>query len=243
MATPNRMIDIHAHILPGIDDGAETLGDSIKVIDEMVRNGVTDIIATPHFVDETAYVSPRSENLKLLKEVENALEEENIKVNLYLGNEIYINDKIIQLIKEKKISSLAGSKYLLVELPLDGEFPNYEEYFQDLINHGVKVILAHPERYAIIQKDYEIAMRLHKMGLIFQCNLGSITGKYGNGAKKLVKKLAKDKMIYTFSSDIHHCRGDKYWQKSFQKLKKYYSKNELASLLVTNPGRIISSCK
>ncbi len=237
------MIDIHTHILPGIDDGAETWVDSLNIIREMVRNGVTDIVATPHYVNETVYVSPRSENLKLLKELKNLLKTENIKANVYLGNEIYIDSKIVDLIKAKKISPMANSRYLLVELPLDEEFPNYEEYFQDLINRGAKVILAHPERYVIIQKDYEIAKRLHKMGVLLQCNLGSIVGKYGGGAKKISRRLAKDKMIFTFGSDTHHCRGDKYWQKSFKKLKKFYSKSEITSLLIMNPKKIISSCK
>lgn len=237
------MIDIHSHILPGIDDGAATLSQSLDVVKESVKNGVTDIIATPHYVAETTYVSPRSENAKLLKKLEAAVRAEKISVNLYLGNEIYIDSKIVELLKAKKIAPLAGSKYLLVELPLNEEFPNYEEYFKELMLEGYNVVLAHPERYMIVQKDYEIAKNLHEIGVLFQCNLGSLIGRYGKNEKKLVQKLAKDKMIFTFSSDIHHCRGDEYWQKAFKKMNKYYSEKEIKQLLVTNPGKILKSCK
>lgn len=238
------MIDIHSHILPGIDDGAKTLEYSLDVIREAVNNGVTDIIATPHYISETAYVSTRAQNAKLLKKLKSAVKSENIPVNLYLGNEIYIDSKLPDLLKAKKISTMADSKYLLVELPLNEEFPNYEEYFKDLIDRGYKVILAHPERYLIIQKDYEIVKNLREIGVLFQCNLGSLIGRYGKNEQKLVKKLAKDKLIFTFASDIHHRRGDKYWQKTFKKLNKFYNETEVKQLLVTNPRKILpKSCK
>ncbi|MBR5647676.1 hypothetical protein IKW73_01925 [Candidatus Saccharibacteria bacterium] len=238
------MIDIHSHILPGIDDGAKTLSHSLDVIKEAVNNGVTDIIATPHYVNETIYVSPRVENVKLLAKLRAAVKAEGIPVNLYLGNEIYIDNNIPELLKTKKVSTLYDSEYLLVEIPLNEEFPNYEEHFKDLISRGYKVILAHPERYAIIQKDYEIAKNLRKIGVLFQCNLGSLSGKYGKKEKKLVRRLAKDKMVFTFASDIHHCRGDKDWQKSFKKMTKLYNETEIKQLLIGNPRKILTtSCK
>ena len=103
------MIDIHSHILPGIDDGAKTLSHSLDVIKEAVNNGVTDIIATPHYVNETIYVSPRVENVKLLAKLRAAAKAEGIPVNLYLGNEIYIDNNIPELLKTKKVSTLYDS--------------------------------------------------------------------------------------------------------------------------------------
>ncbi len=233
------MIDIHSHVLPGIDDGAETLEHSLRVIRECVKNGVTDIIVTPHYMNETVYMSPCSENVKILNGLRKAVQAENIAVNLYLGNEIYIDDNLLALLKAKKITTLAGGKYLLIELPLNEEFPNYEEHFKDLIDRGFEVILAHPERYLIIQKDYEIAKRLRAMGVLFQCNMGSLIGSYGKREKKLVKKLAKDKMIFAFASDVHHRRGDVYWQKAYKKMTKFYSEKEIKQLLVSNPKKIL----
>lgn len=240
MAARNRIIDIHSHILPGIDDGARTFNDSIAIIRELSNQGITDVIATPHYIDETVYVSPRAKNLKLLAELKDILNAERIPVNVYLGNEIYINEGIIELLKKERISSLADSKYLLVELPMDEEYPNYADYLEDLINYGYKVVLAHPERYTIAQKDFDVLDELYEAGVLLQCNFGSITGKYGKAAQKLAKKLAKNKMIFAFGSDIHRPSKSDYIALARKKLSKYYSDSELKVLFERNPKKIIS---
>lgn len=233
------MIDIHSHILPSIDDGAKTLEDSLEIIKELVSQGVTDIIATPHYVDETIYSSPLTKNLELLKELKEKIKAENIKARIYLGNELYISNRIKELLEDGEITTLANSKYLLVELPLDEEFPNYEDILMDLMNSGFKVILAHPERYRLAKDDEEFLENLHKMGVLFQCNMGSINGKYGSEAKKLVKRLAKNKMIFAFGSDIHHPNRNDFIVRARKKLAKYYDKNELNKVLVINPSKIL----
>lgn len=235
------MIDIHSHILPGVDDGARTLTDSMDIIRELAGCGVTDVVLTPHYVSDTKYVSSRRDNLRLISDLKTALFDEGLNINVYLGNEIYINTEIISLIKKGVISPMANSEYLLVELPLNGEFPNYEDYLDDLIRSGYKVILAHPERYEIVQEDYDIINRLNGQGVLFQCNLGSILGQYGRAAKKVIKKLAKDNFIFAFGSDIHHCHGAEYWKKAQQKLAKYYSKSEFEKVMTTNPRQVLFS--
>lgn len=238
MASRNRIFDIHSHILPGIDDGAQTFDDSIGIVKWLTEQGVTDIITTPHYIHETDYDSPKSKNSKLLIELKKKLKAEGIKVNISLGNEIYINDKISELIKEKKISPLNSSKYLLIEMPLDEEFPNYEDYFRVLIDEGYKVILAHPERYYIIEKDYEIVKRLHEMGVLLQCNAGSILGRYGRLAKKIAKRMAKDKLIFTISSDAHRRGSKDYLVLARKKLSRYLNDDEMKQILQNNPEKI-----
>ena len=235
------MIDIHSHILPGIDDGAGTLNDSVKIVRELAKYGIDNIIATPHYVNETNFMSPRVQNAQLLMDLRQRLITEGIETKIFLGNEIYIDQNILDLLKRGKITTLANSRYLLVELPLNDEFPNYEDILRDLIDSDYKVILAHPERYTIVQKDYEVAKNLSKMGILFQCNMGSMTGKYGKSAKKLAKRLAKDKMIFTFGSDVHHYGRSEYLLKAFKKLGKYYSRDEMKKLLVTNPAKILAN--
>lgn len=233
------MIDIHAHILPGVDDGAETYEDGVGIVKSLVAGGVTDVIATPHYINETNYMSPRSENRKLMGELKKRLKKEGIEVNLYLGNEIYIDKNILNLIKNRKIAPLAGSKYLLVELPLNDEFDGYEDVFLELMENDYKVILAHPERYVIVQEDFEIARRLHDEGVLLQCNLASITGKYGHGAKKVLQRLAKEKMIFAFGSDMHRPGRNAFWELAMKKLGKYYNERELSQVLSINPKRIL----
>ncbi|MBR3138445.1 hypothetical protein IKG38_00260 [Candidatus Saccharibacteria bacterium] len=234
------MIDIHSHILPGVDDGARNFVESVEIIRELAGQGVTDIIATPHFMYESSYVFSRYDNSRLLQQLKKHLVTEGINVRVYLGNEIFIDKDILPLFKKRRISSLAGSKYLLVELPLNEEFPNYEDYLQELMDNGYTVVLAHPERYYILKNDYEKAKALYEMGCLFQCNLGSITGKYGSEAKKLVKKYAKDKMIFAFGNDAHRPGRSSYIQAALKKLSKYYKETELKKILETNPRKIIS---
>ena len=234
------MIDIHSHILPGVDDGARTLTDSVDLVKELVESGATAIVATPHYVSETRYVSPKRENLKLFEELKRVISDEGINVDLFLGNEIYIDRSIEQLIKTGKIVPMANSDYLLVEFPLNESFPNYRDILMDLVKNGYKVILAHPERYAIVQKDFSLLQDLSDIGVLFQCNLGSIIGKYGREAKKILKKMAKNRMIFAFGSDIHHCRGAEYWISAQKKLSKYYSEEDLKRVLITNPKKMIN---
>lgn len=234
------MIDTHSHILPGVDDGARTISDSVDIIRELADQGVTDIIATPHYICETNFMSPRKTNGELLKELKKLLSAAEINVNLYLGNEIYIDNKILDLLKAKLVSPLAGSKYLLIEMPLDEEFPSYLDYFEELIASGYQVVLAHPERYQIIQKDYELIKELHDTGVLFQCNVGSFVGKYGKKAAKTVKKLAKDKLIFMLGSDTHRSGGKPYFSLAGKKLKRYFTDQELKRILETNPRKIIN---
>ena len=240
MVVPNNIIDTHSHILPGIDDGVKTLMDSVKVVRWLMRQGVTDIIVTPHYIGETEYASSYDHNLELLAQLEAELKVQNIITKIYLGNEIYINEDIAALIKAGVVSTLVGGRYLLVELPLDQEFPNFEDYLQDLLDDGYKVILAHPERYFIIQKDYEIAKELIKMGILFQCNYGSFVGKYGKKTKKLANKLAKNKMIFTLGSDAHHEDQVDYITLACKKLSRYYSGCEINQLTKINPEKILT---
>ena len=233
------MIDTHSHILPGIDDGARSLDESVEIVRELVRQGVTDVVATPHFVNETNFVSPYSKNKKLLMGLKKRLAREGVKVNVYLGNEVYIDDEIVGLLDSGKITTYAGGKYLLVELPLNDKYPNYEDILRDLMEHGYKVVLAHPERYAIVQEQYGVVEELCRMGVFLQCNLGSINGKYGREAKKIVKKLVKDGLVFAFGSDIHRCSGGDALGVAQKKLTKYYSESELNKVLVTNPKKIL----
>ncbi len=234
------MIDIHSHILPGVDDGARTLTDSVEIVRELMMAGVTDVVATPHYIIDTNYVSSRFENLQIFERLKQVVADEGLKINLYLGNEIYIDNEILQLLKKNTISTMAGSRYLLVELPLNEEFPNYQDVFLELMNEGYKVILAHPERYAIVQNNYEVMEELSEMGVLLQCNLGSIVGKYGSGAKKVIKRLAKEKRIFALGSDIHHAGRGEYLRLGQKKLAKYYSEAELGKILVRNARRIIA---
>lgn len=232
------MIDLHSHILPGIDDGASTIEDSVELVRELASCGVSDVFATPHYVEETIYTSPKSVNLKLLSELQKRLDAEGIDVNVHLGNEIYICKGIDGLVKAGTISAMNGGIYLLVELPMSGDYPGYRDILLELLRLGYKVILAHPERYTAFASDFSLITDLYEMGVLLQCNVGSFAGQYGKTVYKLARKLAKAKMIWGVGSDIHHVHPG-LLAAGLKKLSKYYSDEELSEILVGNPGKMI----
>lgn len=233
------MIDLHSHLLPAIDDGVDTFEESVEILQELAAHGITEIFLTPHYIEETIYNSPRADNLKLLGELKKAIKEEtSLDLKLHLGNEIYITKDISRLLKNKTLSSLNDSKYLLVELPMSGLFEGYEDIFRDLKTEGYQIILAHPERYISVQKDSKLLERLKSLGVLFQANLGSIIGQYGRHAQKTVKKMAKKDLIFCFGTDVHHLRDFSEIDLALEKLEKIYGKAKLDVLLTDNPLKI-----
>ena len=234
------MIDIHSHIIPGVDDGARNFDESVGIIKELAAQGVTDIIASPHFVNETIYVSPAKSNKELLEKLRGFLKDEGVEVNLYLGNEIFIDEDILGLLKKGLVSPLVGSKYLLVELPFSETSMSYEDIFASLLENGYKVLLAHPERYPFFHDDYEKLVELYKNGVLFQCNMASLVGKYGKNAFKTVRRLAKDDFIFAFGNDAHHFGHNGYVKAAMKKLSKYYDNNGLKRVLEGNAKKILA---
>ena len=190
------MIDFHSHILPGIDDGSRSIEQTIRMLKEAKEAGFTKIISNSHYI-EGYYESDEAERTELLNEVQ-----KNISgIELYLGNEIYITNNMINLIQNKKASTINNSKYVLFEFPLSAKSMNDKEVVYRLIENGFVPVIAHPERYSYVQDNPEYIEELAEMGALFQANYGSIIGMYGKKAEKTLKKLLKNDLIRFFGSD------------------------------------------
>ena len=238
------MIDIHSHLLFNVDDGSKSIENSVKIISDLREAGFTSIILTPHYIGDSNYESPRKHNLEILKELKDMLDINGIDIDLYLGNEIFIDYNILDLLKQGVISSLNGSRYLLIELPMSGEFEGYIEVFSELINRGYFVILAHPERYHSFQKDFNKVYELESIGVLFQSNYDSITGGYGKKAKKMVRRLLKEKKISFLGTDIHRRKKDYSTYKKVEKIAlKYLTLNEYHQLIKYNASKVIKDLK
>lgn len=228
------MIDIHNHCLPGVDDGSKSLEASLEILNGLKEQGFAAAILTPHYVNGTSWASPLVKNREIFEELKG-----QSPIDLYLGNEIYIDRNIFSLLERNLISPLADSHYLLIELPMSGEFDGYEDIFDELRLQGYQVILAHPERYHSSHSDFSILERLAEDGVLFQCNYGSFIGQYGKNSQKIAKKLAKNQLIFTLGTDIHHVRDYSEIQTSLSVLAKYYSSDELEELTTKNPELIL----
>ena len=232
------MIDFHSHILPGIDDGSRSIGQSIQILKEAKEAGFSKVISTSHYMEE--YFECNENNRKQLIE---ELQKEVQDIELFLGSEIYITNNIVDLIKEGKASSINGTKYVLFEFPLAETKPmNDKEVIYRLIENGYVPIIAHPERYPFIQKDPDYLFELSDMGALFQANFGSIIGMYGNKAKKTLKELLKNDLISFFGTDTH--RPEQVFTKMphiMKKLRKLLSDEEIERFTSINPQKVINN--
>ena len=187
------MIDIHSHLVYGVDDGSKTIEDTIYMLKEAKKVGFTDIICTPHYM-ESNYEVPCNEIFNRILNVQKLTEEINIKI--HQGNEIYANENIIEYIKSKQAMSLNNSRYVLIEFPMQNKPMNIDQVIYLLLQEGKTPIVAHPERYSYVRETPNMLLEYIEQGVLFQTNYGSIIGVYGNEIKETAKKLLTHNMIH-----------------------------------------------
>ena len=236
------MIDIHAHILPGIDDGSRSMDESIEILKKASSCGVTDIFVTPHYITGSKYMANNATKKELLSNLKREIKKRNIDIKLYLGNEVFIENNMLELKDKDQIYTLNNGKYLLFELPLNYEFNGILDVIFNLRCKKIIPIIAHPERYAFLKKNPVLVHDLIDAGALLQCNIGSFFGMYGNDAKKTVMLFLKHNMITFISSDIHRRNNTMYEKIDELKklLKQFISEEEIDNLLGENARRIIN---
>lgn len=231
------MTDVHSHILFGVDDGSSSIEESITLLKGLKEVGFNNVILTPHYIEGSDYCSSRDNNLERFNQLKKIIKDKKIGINIYLGNEIFIDDDIIEYIKEGKISSLNDTKYLLIELPFHNKIVNLEDTLYELSYAGFVPILAHPERYDFFQKDYKMVDSLRENGVLFQANYASILGYYDNKSKKLLKYMLKKGYIDFLGTDIHRTKK-MFVIDNFDKIEK-----KIIKIIGTdNYKKIISNC-
>ena len=192
------MIDVHSHIIFGVDDGAKEIEQSIAMIQEAKEVGFDTIIVTPHYMEEY-YECDKNVIAEKRKQIQ---EKMPIDVQILQGNEIYITNRINELLEEKA-TTLNESRYVLFELPINAEPLNITEVVYQILEQNRVPILAHPERYPYIQKNPNKLIPLIEDGVLMQCNYGSILGIYGKEPKETMKKLLEHQMVHLLGSDTH----------------------------------------
>lgn len=197
------MIDIHSHILPGIDDGAKNINMTLRMIKMAEKSGTKDIVATPHFCrgyGETPY----DEVKKLVEEFKKLTKREGLGINLHYGQEVYYSEEIINDYKSGLIGTINNSRYMLIELPMRSFDSETLEVIYELQVTGIIPILAHPERYRPIIEKPERINKFIKEGFLFQMNAGSIEGEFGSNVKKTAEILLANNIYNFIGSDAHN---------------------------------------
>jgi len=231
---PERWVDLHSHILPGVDDGAKTLSDSLAMVKYASEMGVTHIVATPHYSDLFPTTPEnRDAAFKLLKE---AVCEAGINVEIICGWEVSYTDVHIKRILDGEDLSIAGSKnYVLIELPNGINKPAVIEGFFSLMIEGTKIILAHPERNSLIQQDIDLVKELRFRGVKIQVDAESIVGVHGQSAKRLTFELLKRDEVDVLGSDAHVLNGYKNYKEACEIICNNFGQEIINKILNKEP--------
>jgi protein-tyrosine phosphatase len=196
-------IDIHTHILPGLDDGPADMEGSIALARCYERVGIKTIVATPHYLPGTAWMASKDMIQESVGLLQARLESEDIDLHVQPGMEIAYHKKIADNLLADKLLPLGTSGHYLIEPPLSGEQHTLCEGLLTLSDLGLQFILAHPERVGNFQKKPEQLMRLIDRGWLLQINIGSLLGYFGRRSKETAEKLLKNNQIHFIASDAH----------------------------------------
>ncbi|MBO0602556.1 capsular biosynthesis protein [Sporosarcina sp. E16_3] len=232
------MIDMHSHILFGVDDGPKTIEDTLRILEQAAQEGITDMIATPHAFSPHFHV-PRNEiegQIELLKDVVQAAK---IPITLHTGQEVRLCEDLVEKLLMGDALTLANSRYLLLELPTQSVPAYTVNIIQSLLGEGIIPIIAHPERNRAIAEKPERLERLVRHGALAQITAGSVAGHFGKNIQKLSLQLIEANLIHTYGSDVHNVMTR---PALFEKGLDYLEKKKLqdnADILLENNERIL----
>lgn len=198
------MIDLHTHIIPAVDDGAETMDTALKMVKMAHQDGIKAIVATPHINSATSKFSNFSLIINSFEDLKTRLRFEKIDLTLYLGAEVYFDEFILDnLTKYREFLTINNSKYFILEFPMNFIYPGSTRFIKELIEAGFIPIISHPERNSQVQRDPNLVYELLTIGCLTQINGGSLRGDFGSSAMYTGFNLLKKNWVHLIASDGH----------------------------------------
>jgi len=231
------MIDMHNHVLFGVDDGCKTIEESIQMITKAVHVGVTDLICTPHYAPLRGYVASWEVITNNFNQLQQKVQELQLPIHLYLGREIDEIKNIDELLKNKTIQTINNTKFVLVDFGMNKT--DIDEYCYELIIHGYTPIIAHPERYNYVSDTKEFH-KWRKTGALLQINASSLFHPKNKQVKKQVDYLLKNGLVDLIGSDCH--RNDKNYEdfeKTYKSIQKKYKGNKINASFLVEGGKSV----
>lgn len=196
------MIDIHCHILPGVDDGAAKLDDSIAIATAAIAGGTRTVVATPHGA-QWAYTGSLAETQRRVGDLQAELNSRGVDLEVLTGLEVHITPDLAQIHDQGGVFTLNGSRYILVEFPLQ-VLPVYtDQVLFDLQLHHLVPVIAHPERNLAIAAKPEILWRMVSRGMLAQVTAGSLIGLFGPKTREVAESLVTHHLVHVIASDAH----------------------------------------
>ncbi|PXW92016.1 protein-tyrosine phosphatase [Streptohalobacillus salinus] len=198
------MIDLHSHILPGLDDGAKDIDESLALARAAVKEGISGIVATPHH-KTSRYNSDKESVLTCVETLNARLEDESIPLTVYPGQEIRIHGEILEEIIQSELLTInQNNRYLLVEFPTE-QIPHYaSRLLFDIQTHGYTPVIVHPERNHVFLKEPERLYEFVRNGSLTQLTASSLTGQFGKQIKQFSEQILEHRLAHVIASDAHH---------------------------------------
>ncbi|TKC04781.1 capsular biosynthesis protein [Pedobacter polaris] len=225
--------DMHSHILPGIDDGAKNLSDSLILANRFQELGYKKLIATPHIMADYFRNTPQSIN-KALDILREGLLENNIDLEVSAAAEYYLDETFENKIEKKDVLTFGDKKYLLFELSFINQPHNVFDVIAKMQDAGYQPVLAHPERYPYYYSGIENYQQIRDTGCLLQLNIISLTGYYGKSCKQAAEELVDNYCIDLIGSDMHHPRHADALKESLHldRVQKILSEPQMHNLLL-----------
>ncbi len=197
-------IDLHAHIVPGVDDGAESFEESLKMLQIAGSDGIEAIAATPHVFSIHNTLKDIGEIINQTREFLNQLNQYQMKLRVFQGAEVFFTTRVMEYLKEYgKFLALNGGSYFLLELPFEMVFPGTQAFLFKILTEGWIPIIVHPERNTVIQRNPGILYDWIKTGALIQLNAGSLKGVFGEEARETSFHLLHHNLVHVIASDAH----------------------------------------
>ena len=235
------MIDLHSHILPGIDDGAANLGVSIEMARASVANGVTVLACTPHIMPGV-WNNTGPQIRQGVANLQQALDEQEIPLRLVTGADVHIAPDLVSAIRSGRVLTLHDTRYILLELPHHVAPPHADECFFQLLTAGYVPVFTHPERLSWIQQHYELMRRLAASGVWMQITAGSLTGSFGKRAQYWAEKMLSDGLVHILASDTHNVgHRPPVLAEGWEIARRLVGEDEALHLVVTRPYGILNN--
>lgn len=236
------IIDIHSHILPGIDDGAKDIEETKEMLDIAVEEGIRAIVATPHYdvgIEEEFF----SRYEEAYQEVLQYIAAHEIPIKLYRGNEVYFTESVPERLQDGAIHTINNTRYVLVEFSMGAGYMQIENAFRNLLNSGYWPILAHVERYPSL-RNLKKLQELVQIGVYIQANTNAIVGKDGWNTKRFCHQLLKNSLIHVIGTDAHgSCHRRPKMKECIDYIDKKYGQDYRKWLIEDNSRRILKGEK
>lgn len=234
------MIDLHCHLLPGVDDGSKSMDISLKLANDAVKDGINYALLTPHHMNGV-YLNHKRAVIQQTQEFQVELDRHKIPLKVFPGQEVRINgDLLTALDRDDILFADEGGRYLMLEFP-DDDVPSYtSNMIYELMQRGIIPVIVHPERNTKIMKQPDILYDLLNEGCLSQITASSYVGIFGHKVQKFSKQLIQTGQVYIFASDAHNLPNRRYeMTNAFAKLNHEFG-NDYVSRFNENAKRIIN---